>query len=82
MFCTVLNFLHLWISKDFEFLKLVNVYHLVSCFMGKCWTILQIQRLFNSQDVKDSERFKPFLVSACFEAFKGPAKSQFFIYSC
>ena len=28
----------------------------------------------NSQDVKDSERFKTSLVSACFEAFCGPAK--------
>ena len=31
----------------------------------------------NSQDVKDSERFKTSLVFSCFEAFCGPAKFQF-----
>ena len=38
---------------------------------------MKIQKNLNSQDVKDSERFKTSLVSACFEAFCGPAKFQF-----
>ena len=49
----------------------------VSCLNSKSWPILKIQKDLNSQDVKDSEQFKTSLVSACFEAFCGPAKFQF-----
>ena len=49
----------------------------VSCMNSKSWPIFKIKKKLNSQDVKDSERFKTSSVSAHFEAFWGPAEFQF-----
>ena len=45
---------------------------------GWIWSSeLSSSKIFNSQDVKYSERFKTSSVSACFEAFWRPTKFQF-----
>ena len=49
----------------------------ISCLRGKNWPILKIQKVLNSQDVKDSKRSKTSLISACFEAFLETVRFQF-----
>ena len=90
-FWIVLNLWHPESSNFFEFSKSVNFYYsnswLQICVIrtnlkSAVW-IVKVDRFWkfkkklNYQDVKDSERFKTSLVSACFEAFCESAKFQF-----